>query len=70
VNAMLGRVLWNAAGDLEAGLVPVHVEPPGRPVLASGAVADEVRAYIERITPAGGLPPLKLVPRDDMLVVQ
>ncbi|HXS31169.1 MAG TPA: CapA family protein, partial [Steroidobacteraceae bacterium] len=40
VNAMLGRVLWNAAGDLEAGLVPVHVEPPGRPVLASGAVAD------------------------------
>ena len=70
VNAMLGRVLWNAAGDLEAGLVPVHVEPPGRPVLASGAVADEVRAYIERITPAGGLPPLKLVPRHDMLVVQ
>ena len=70
VNAMLGRVLWNAAGDLEAGLVPVHVEPPGRPVLASGAVADQVRAYIERITPAGGLPPLKLVPRHDMLVVQ
>ena len=70
VNAMLGCVLWNAAGDLEAGLVPVHVEPPGRPVLASGAVADEVRAYIERITPAGGLPPLKLVPRHDMLVVQ
>ena len=70
VNAMLGRVLWNAAGDLEAGLVPVHVEPPGRPVLASGAVADEVRAYIERITSAGGLPPLKLVPRHDMLVVQ
>jgi len=70
VNAMLGRVLWDDAGGLEAGVVPVHVEPPGRPVLATGTVAGRVKDYLERITAAGGLPPLKLTPRSDMLVVQ
>jgi poly-gamma-glutamate capsule biosynthesis protein CapA/YwtB (metallophosphatase superfamily) len=68
VNAMLGRLRWHADGRLEAGFVPVHVEPPGRPVIAGGADALDITAYIARITVAAGLPPLSFSVRDDMVV--
>jgi poly-gamma-glutamate synthesis protein (capsule biosynthesis protein) len=70
VHAMLGRVLWHADGTLEAGMIPVFVEPPGRPVLATGGRAAEVCDYLARITHAAGLPPLRLAARDDMVVLQ
>lgn len=60
VNAMLGELTWHDDGRLDMDIVPVDVEPPGRPVLAEGRRATEIRAYIERITRDAGLPPLEL----------
>ena len=66
VNAFLGRVEIGADGVMAAGIVPVHVEPPGRPVLAGGARAAEIAAYVETITLAAGLP--RITVRADGLV--
>jgi len=60
VNSLLGRVRLRANGELRWGFVPVHVEPPGRPVLASGDLARQVETYVSDITRAAGLAPLKL----------
>ena len=60
VNSFLGRLAWRADGTLAAGIVPVHVEPPGRPVLAEGARREEIFRYLETITLAAGLPPVKV----------
>lgn len=68
VNAFLGKLLWHADGRIEAGIVPVHVEPPGRPVLATGARAGEIIDYVEAITVAAGLPPIEFARDDAMLV--
>jgi poly-gamma-glutamate capsule biosynthesis protein CapA/YwtB (metallophosphatase superfamily) len=57
VNAALGVVRWHEDGRLETGVVPVFVEPPGRPVCVSDERADAVVAYLERIGRAAGLPP-------------
>jgi poly-gamma-glutamate capsule biosynthesis protein CapA/YwtB (metallophosphatase superfamily) len=65
VNGMLGRVRVHDDGRLQEGFTPVHVEPPGRPVLAHGATADRVISYIEHITVAAGLPPLALTRSGD-----
>lgn len=43
-NGMIGRLLWHADGRIEAGLIPIWFEAPGRPVPA-GDKADEVVAY-------------------------
>ena len=68
VNAMLGRVRWHDDGRIEAGFIPVHVEPPGRPVIATGEMAAAVTAYVGRITTEAGLAPLSFSVRDDMVV--
>lgn len=60
VNAMLGWIDWHGDGRIEAGIVPVHVEPPGRPVLASGQRAAGIARYVERITVAAGLPAIRI----------
>src|SRR5579875_531794 len=60
VNGMLARVRFEAPGRLECGFVPVHVEPPGRPVIAGGETAERIVSYVEDITRAAGLPPLAL----------
>jgi len=60
VNAMIGRLVRRADGTLGAGIIPVHVEAPGRPILASGARAREIADYIERITVDAGLPPIRI----------
>lgn len=59
VNAFIGRVAWNP-GELRAGIVPVDVEAPGRPVLAAGERRDEIFRYVERITAAAGLPAIRI----------
>jgi poly-gamma-glutamate capsule biosynthesis protein CapA/YwtB (metallophosphatase superfamily) len=56
VNAMLGRVQVNGDGRLRTGFIPVHVEPPGRPELATSSQRASISKYIERITVAAGLP--------------
>jgi poly-gamma-glutamate capsule biosynthesis protein CapA/YwtB (metallophosphatase superfamily) len=60
VHAMLGRVRVLEDGSLQTGIIPVHVEPPGRPVLASGRQADDVLDYLARITIDAGMPPLRI----------
>lgn len=60
VNAVIGRIAWRADGGLEAGVIPVHVEAPGRPVPATGARAAEILRYVERITREADLPAIAL----------
>jgi poly-gamma-glutamate synthesis protein (capsule biosynthesis protein) len=60
VNAFLGRVVWHEDGAMDAGIIPVHVEPPGRPVLADAARAREISNYVESITVAAGLPAIRV----------
>jgi poly-gamma-glutamate synthesis protein (capsule biosynthesis protein) len=60
VNAMLGRLEIGADGTIGAAMIPVDVLPPGRPVLAQGTRADEVRQYLEAITVAAGLPAIRV----------
>ena len=56
VNSFIGRLERRSDGTFAAGIVPVNVEPPGRPVLASGERAREIADYVERITLDAGLP--------------
>lgn len=58
-HAALGIVRWHTDGRLETGVVPVHVEPPGRPVCATDARGEEVIAYLQRIGAEAGLPALQ-----------
>lgn len=69
VNAMIGRLLWRPDGSIEVGLLPVHVEAPGRPVLATAEQGADIKRYIERITAMAELPPIALYESDDMLVL-
>jgi poly-gamma-glutamate synthesis protein (capsule biosynthesis protein) len=55
---MLGKLEFARGAPPAASIIPVFVEPPGRPVLASGARAERIRAYIEQTTTDGGLPPI------------
>ncbi|MGX7896628.1 CapA family protein [Tsuneonella sp. HG222] len=54
----IGLLELAPGGVTSVSLVPVHVEPPGRPVLATGEQAGRVREYIEQITDRAGLPPI------------
>jgi poly-gamma-glutamate synthesis protein (capsule biosynthesis protein) len=60
VNGFLGRLTLHGDGRIETGIIPVHVEPPGRPVLATGVRADEIAAYVQSITLAAGLPAIRI----------
>jgi poly-gamma-glutamate synthesis protein (capsule biosynthesis protein) len=60
VNAVLGKIAWQADGSFRAGVIPVHVEAPGRPVLASGERAAEIFRYLESVTRDAGLPQIAI----------
>ncbi|MXO66754.1 CapA family protein [Altericroceibacterium endophyticum] len=60
VNAFIARLLITDDGVVRAGVTPVHVEPPGRPVLADGERAREIADYIEQISREAGLPPISI----------
>jgi len=60
VNAFLGWIAWHDDGRIEAGIVPVDVEPPGRPVLAQGRRADHIARYVEKITHDAGLAAIRI----------
>lgn len=66
VNAMLGRVTWRPGAAVRAGILPVDVEPPGRPVGARDPRAAEIVAYVTAITEKGGLPPIAFSRTPDM----
>jgi poly-gamma-glutamate capsule biosynthesis protein CapA/YwtB (metallophosphatase superfamily) len=59
VHAALGVVRWSADGSLECGVMPVYVEPPGRPVCVADARADAVIEYLQGIGQQAGLPALR-----------
>ncbi len=56
INAFMGRLLIDKHGGIVVGIIPVHVEAPGRPVLADAARGREIAAYVEKITCEAGLP--------------
>jgi poly-gamma-glutamate capsule biosynthesis protein CapA/YwtB (metallophosphatase superfamily) len=56
VHAVLGTVRWQADGALVTGVVPVFVEPPGRPVCVTDERAEAVIDYLGRIGREAGLP--------------
>jgi poly-gamma-glutamate synthesis protein (capsule biosynthesis protein) len=56
VHGVLGIVIVRADGGLQCGVVPVFVEPPGRPVCVTDERADTVIAYVERIGALADLP--------------
>jgi len=68
VNSLLGRVRWFDDGRLEVGFVPVHVEAPGRPLLANATQSGRIVSYVDTITRAAGLPALSFDARHDMVV--
>ena len=70
VNSMLGRVSWSPETGIRAGITPVHVEPPGRPVAAEGTRAGDIVSYIAAITRKGGLPPIQFVRERTIWTVQ
>jgi len=70
VNAMLARLSWTPASGLHFGIVPVHVEPPGRPVLADDKRAHEIVRYVERITHEAGLPAFQFARAGAMWMIQ
>lgn len=60
VNAFIGRLLLHADGRVDVAIDPVHVEPPGRPVLADSAQGPAIARYVEAITAAAGLPAIAI----------
>lgn len=61
-NAFIGTVTLEEDGTIKAGVIPVFVEPPGRPVLAEAGKAREIARYLETITTAAGLPAIQITP--------
>jgi poly-gamma-glutamate synthesis protein (capsule biosynthesis protein) len=68
VNAFIARLVWLADGSLEFGIEPVHVDPPGRPRLASAVERSRICNYMTDITRAAGLPALTLHPEDGRII--
>ena len=60
VNGMIGILEVHSDGTIGARIEPVHVEPPGRPVLADPHRAPQVLAYIRGITLDAGLPAISI----------
>jgi poly-gamma-glutamate capsule biosynthesis protein CapA/YwtB (metallophosphatase superfamily) len=69
IHSFLGRVLCHDDGRIEAGIIPVYVEPPGRPVLADLTFGKRVTDYLVRITASAGLPAISTLRRSDMVLV-
>ncbi|UVO54383.1 CapA family protein [Sphingomonas sp. SUN039] len=57
VNAFMGVIDWTN-GAMRAGIMPVTVEAPGRPVIAGGTRVDTIIAYLHDIGTRAGLSPL------------
>lgn len=68
VHAMMARVRYRG-GEIDAGFVPIHIEPPGRPVLPESEQAARTIEYVADITSRAGMPPLRLTRHADMVGV-
>lgn len=70
VHGLLARIVCSAGRIQEVGIIPIHFEPPGRPVLALGARADAVCRYLHRINQDAGLSPLRAIATADMVRIE
>jgi poly-gamma-glutamate capsule biosynthesis protein CapA/YwtB (metallophosphatase superfamily) len=68
IHGMLARVRYSE-GKLAAGFVPMHVEPPGRPVIPTPEQASRIVQYVADITAGAGMPTLSLTRREKMIEV-
>jgi len=59
----------HADGSLVCGIVPVTVDAPGRPRIATPEEAERICNYLQRITQEAGLPALRLQRGADMVEV-
>jgi len=62
VNAFLGAMVFADGASVQTSIIPVHVEPPGRPVLADPAGRGAIFRYVEAITERAGLPSIAITP--------
>jgi len=69
VHGLLARVVFDGAKLIATGFLPLHFEPPGRPVLATGTAAEAVCAYVLRICHDAGLPSLRLRVTGEMVQI-
>ena len=60
VNAFVGLLKFQRGQAPSAAILPVHVEAPGRPVLAKGSRAEQIKRYVEDITQRAGLTPIRV----------
>ncbi|MGI4877812.1 MAG: CapA family protein [Janthinobacterium lividum] len=58
VNGFIARIDCAEDGQVSVSVIAVDVVAPGRPVLADVERAGEIRAYLQKITLAAGLPPI------------
>jgi poly-gamma-glutamate capsule biosynthesis protein CapA/YwtB (metallophosphatase superfamily) len=69
INGFLARIRWQVDNSLIYGIVPVTVDAPGRPRLATTAEAERICNYLQHITHQAGLPALHLTHQADMVEV-
>lgn len=69
INAFLGQIDWQDDGKIEISIIPVHVEPPGRPVIADEERAFEIMNYVKKITIDAGLPPIFFTKRNNRYIL-
>ena len=69
VNAMLARLRVQPDGRMETGFIPVHVQAPGKPVLAGADEATHIMRYVTKITADAGLPALRMTQQYDAVTV-
>lgn len=70
VHGLLARFVFDGAKLVRTGFVPLHFEPPGRPVLATGAAAEAVCNYLLRIGHEAGLPTPRLSATGEMIQIE
>lgn len=60
VHGFIAQLLVAPGETLRVQVVPIHVEAPGRPVLATAEKVKEIHRYIEKITRDAGLPSITI----------
>ncbi len=70
VHGLLARVVFDAGRPIPVGFLPLHFEPPGRPVFVTGPAAEAVCDYVLRICHDAGLPSLRFRVTGEMIQIE
>lgn len=70
VHGLFARVVFAGSTCIATGFLPLHFEPPGRPVLATGTAAEAVCNYLQRICHDANLPTPRLRRTDEMIQLE